>query len=449
MKKLAKILGLVVLALALAFVVLTACSTATVKNTKVDLSQYEGLYYEYVDGVKKPTSWLKLKADGTCVVPLDDESTSTATGIAGTYKVDANGKITINVLYLGIALDMEGTIANGIITVFDGTDITILVREGVTPPAINPNNPNGGNPNGGNPNGGGTEPELSDEAELISVTDFTLYEATIKISNDVFGYVETTGAKITVAYDVTSINLAGKINVSQGATWELFGSFAGYQLSNKLANNTMNLNVGSNLAYLSVTAEDGSGMLYLINVTREQQTVSGGTGEGEGEGENGGGGDDGDEDDGAELLATVVDLVRAGNFAIDSWLWGGDYYHFADRWVLRVPDQSLLGDECYLYYDDRTDVWTRYWHGEDFDEGSVYDDMVTRYADAFASAVYNSRTKLYTTTFDGLTETFEISYVNGDLEVEVFRMARYHSFGKITINLPTEDKIVDYVGDED
>ena len=77
-----------------------------------------------------------------------------------------------------------------------------------------------------------------------------------------------------VANSVSSLNLAGNLSVSTGATWKLFSDAA---CTAEITSKTMTLAMGANTAYVKVTAEDGSVKVYTLTITRSTKIFPDGT----------------------------------------------------------------------------------------------------------------------------------------------------------------------------
>ncbi|MDF2511699.1 MAG: hypothetical protein K0S04_1565, partial [Herbinix sp.] len=83
--------------------------------------------------------------------------------------------------------------------------------------------------------------------------------------------LDNTGCTVTatVANEVTSQQI--NVTVSNAATWALYSDSACEQ---EIDNKTLNLNVGANIAYIKVTAENGTTQKYTITITREATPLS-------------------------------------------------------------------------------------------------------------------------------------------------------------------------------
>lgn len=74
-----------------------------------------------------------------------------------------------------------------------------------------------------------------------------------------------TGTAISANAPADTLSTSVSVTVSEGAAWKLFSNAA---CTSELTNKTMSLVPGDNLAYLQVTAEDGSVQVYTLTVKR-------------------------------------------------------------------------------------------------------------------------------------------------------------------------------------
>ncbi len=89
----------------------------------------------------------------------------------------------------------------------------------------------------------------------------------------------------TVANSVTSQTIA--ISVSEGASWALYSDSA---CTREITSKTMTLSVGSNTAYIKVTAENGTSQVYTLTITRQSSSGGGSPGGSSNNGSSGSGG---------------------------------------------------------------------------------------------------------------------------------------------------------------
>lgn len=80
------------------------------------------------------------------------------------------------------------------------------------------------------------------------------------------GDAQISGTNITATVENSVTSLIIDLTVSPSASWKLYGDVA---CQNEIENKTITLTVGENMAYVQVTAEDGSTKTYTLIITRK------------------------------------------------------------------------------------------------------------------------------------------------------------------------------------